>query len=92
MEVKEVEVTKTEKMVTMTESEYEKLLIKERKYGAIKTKQYIAFCYLNFRLRMNFRGNIEFVDDLSKFLSGQSDCIGNTYNWDFWTWLEHNRD
>ena len=92
MEVREVEVTKKEEIVTMTKEEYNTLIRKERAYGARKTKQYIAFCYLNYKLKMNLGGIVQFIDDLSKFLSATNDYIENTYGWNFWTWLEHNRD
>lgn len=89
MEVKEVEVTKKEKIVTMTESELKDIKRECRAYVSRKTREYIAFCYLNYRLKMNFGGLIEFVGDLTKFLGGY-DYIPNTYKWNLFDWLDNN--
>ena len=70
MEVKEVEITKKEKIYELTESEFKNLKRECRAYGSRKTREYIAFCYLNYRLKMNFGGAVEFLSDLAKFLGG----------------------
>lgn len=89
MEIREVEVTKTEKVYTLTESEFKDLKRECRAYGSRKTREYIAFCYLNYRLKMNFGGAVEFLSDLAKFLGGY-DYIPNTYEWDLFDWLDNN--
>ena len=43
METREIEVTKTEKIYELTETEYKELINNSRSYGAIKTKEYIFF-------------------------------------------------
>ena len=91
MEVKEVEITETAKIYELTESEFKDLKRECRAYGSRKTRQYIAFCYLNYKLKMNLGGLIEFVSDLSKFLGGY-DYIPNTYGWDLFVWLDSNLD
>lgn len=91
MEVKEVEVTKKEKIYELTESEYKELLNKARNYGAQKTKEYIGFCWNNYYWEKNIGGAISFINDLIRFLEYQSDSINNNYGLSFWNWLKENK-
>lgn len=93
MEVKEVEVTKTEKIYTLSEKEYNDLLCKERAYGARKTKEYLGFAFQNYRYRLvSLAGITEFMSDLVKFITYQAEGIPNTRGWSFFDWLKNNRD
>lgn len=91
MEVKEVEVTKKEKIYELTESEYEDKINAARNYGAQKTKEYIGFCWNNYYWKKNLGGAVSFINDLMQFLGCQSDYIRNNYGLSFWDWLERNR-
>lgn len=92
MEVKEVEVIKTEKIYKLSESEYKDLINDSRQYGSVKTKDYIIFSYNNFIYKTKSVGRIvEFVIDLMDFITGETDYIRNTYELSFWDWLENNR-
>lgn len=92
METREIEVTKTEKIYELTETEYKELITNSRSYGAIKTKEYIIFCYNNYIYKMKSVGGIiEFVVNLMDFVTCKSDYIPNTYRMSFWEWLENNR-
>lgn len=92
MEVKEIEVTKTEKIYELTETEYKDLINHSRQYGSVKTKDYIIFSYNNFIYKLKSVGGIvEFVVDLMDFVTGKNDYIRNTYELSFWDWLENNR-
>lgn len=88
MEVKEVEVTKKEKIYELTESEYEDKINAARNYGAQKTKEYIGFCWNYYYKVKNFYGMTVFIRDLISFLECKTDYINNIYNLSFWEWLE----
>ena len=92
MEVKEREVIKTEKVYTLTESEFKKIKHECKAYGSRKTREYISFCFLNYYYKTNSIGGItEFLSDLAKFLGGY-DYIPNTYKWDLFDWLDNNKE
>lgn len=92
MEVKEVEITKKEKIYELTESEIKDLKRECKAYGSRKTKEYISFCFLNYYYKTtNIGGITEFLSDLAKFLGGY-DYIPNTYKWDLFDWLAENGD
>lgn len=92
MEVKEVEITKKEKIYELTESEFKDLKRECRAYGSRKTRQYISFCFLNYYYKTNTLGGLtEFMSDLAKFLGGY-DYIPNTYKWNLFDWLDNNVD
>lgn len=91
MKVKEVEVTKKEKIYELTESEYNELINKERSYGARKTKEYIGFCWDNYYYELNIKGMMNFIRDLMYFVNNKNNYIDNIYDLSFWQWLERNR-
>ena len=91
MEVKEVEVTKKEKIYQLTESQYEELIVKEREYGSLKIKDYIIFCYNNFICEKNVYGILSFACDLMNFVTDKNDYTRNLYELSFWDWLKQNR-
>lgn len=79
MEVREVEITKKEKIYELTESEFKDLKRECKAYGSRKTRQYISFCFLNYYYKTNTLGGLtEFMSDLAKFLGGY-DYIPNIY-------------
>ena len=91
MEIKEIEITKKEKIYSLTESEYHELIREEREYGAEKTKEYIGFCYNNYPYnKKSMSGLISFVNDVIEFLEG-NDYIRNTNKLSFFEWLDDNR-
>lgn len=50
MEVKEIEVTKTEKIYELTESEYNELINSSREYGSTKNKRLYNFLLQQFHI------------------------------------------
>lgn len=91
MEVKEIEITKKEKIYELTESELKDIKNECRAYGSRKTREYIRFGFLHYYYKTNNIGGLtEFMSDLAKFLGG-CDFIPNTYKWNLFDWLEHNR-
>lgn len=92
MEVKEVEVTKKEKIYELTESEYKKLIADSRKYGSLKTKDYIIFCYNNYIYKKTTVGGIiDFVKDLMDFVIDKNDYIRNVHELSFLEWLDRHK-
>jgi hypothetical protein len=92
METREIEVTKTEKIYELTETEYKELINNSRSYGAIKTKEYIIFCYNNYIFpKKNINGIVNLVNDLMEFVICKTDYFPNIYKLSFWDWLENNR-
>lgn len=92
MEVKEVEVTKKEKIYTLTESELQDLKCECRTYGSRKTREYIGFCYNNYIWKRNIAGAVNFINDVILFLEYKNNGIPNHYNWSLFEWLEQNRE
>lgn len=96
MEIKEVEVTKKEKIYTLTEEEYVELQNKAKSYGARKTKEYIAFCFNHYVYSLKGRGCVgglvEFASNLGRFVTDKTDYIENIYGLTFWDWLHENKE
>ena len=91
MEIKEIEITKKEKIYSLTESEYNELIQKEREYGAEKTKQYIGFCYNNYPYnKRSISGTVSWINAVCSFLEGNN-YIENIYGLSFFEWLDNNR-
>ena len=87
MEVKEVEITKTEKVYTLTESELNELKCKERKFADKCVREYIAFCYDNYGLVKNLGFTVDFINELADFVKG-GNYIRNTYKLSLWDYIE----
>lgn len=92
MEVKEVEVTKKEKIYTFTESELDDLKRDERAYGSRKTREYIVFCYNNYIWKKNLKGLLNFVEDLIPFLTYENKSIPNQYGYSLHEWRKADED
>lgn len=86
MEVKEVEITKKEKIYSFTESELEELKCEERTYGSNKTREYILFCYNNYIWKKNLKGLLNFISSIIPFLEGKTNVIENNFGYSLHEW------
>lgn len=91
MEIKEIEISKKEKIYTLTESEYKNLKCKEREYGSRKTREYIGFCWNNYIWKKNIGGTVSFIEDLILFLQYNTNHIPNKYGLSLFEWLKNNK-
>lgn len=85
------EVTTEQVVYEITKEELESIKIEERNKGRYDIIEYLCFAASHYIYKINIGGAVNFITDLSDFLSDKTNIIPNVYGYSFFEWMKKYR-